>query len=104
MSARSLTMFEKIWSLHVMLEEEGETLLYIDRALIHDGSNHEFTNLEKHGRTVSRPAQVLAYSDHYAQTTGRERGIDAIAVVEIRDMAKKVIANTARHGIPHVGL
>ena len=29
------TMFEKIWNSHVVAEEEGEILLYVDRALIH---------------------------------------------------------------------
>jgi 3-isopropylmalate/(R)-2-methylmalate dehydratase large subunit len=100
----SLTMFEKIWNLHVMLEEEGESLLYIDRALIHDGSSHEFANLEENGRAVSRPAQVLAFSDHYAQTVGREKGMDGIPVPEIREMARRVVTNTSRHGIRLVGL
>jgi 3-isopropylmalate/(R)-2-methylmalate dehydratase large subunit len=97
-------MFEKIWHSHVMLEEHGESLLYIDRALIHDGSSHEFANLKKQGRSVWRPAQVLAFSDHYAQTVGRAAGIEGIAVAEIREMAKGVIRNTAQFGIKLVGL
>jgi len=27
------TMFEKIWNRHVVAEEQGELLLYVDRAL-----------------------------------------------------------------------
>lgn len=98
------TMFEKIWNAHVILEEEGESLLYVDRALIHDGSSHEFANLDKNGRRVARPVQVFAFSDHYAQTTGRELGIGGIPSAEIRQMAERVVTNTDRHGIRHFGL
>ena len=40
------TLFEKVWSRHVVAEEEGEVLLYVDRALIHEASLHMFANLE----------------------------------------------------------
>ena len=38
------TMFDKIWSRHVVAEEDGELLLYVDRALIHEGSSHAFAD------------------------------------------------------------
>jgi 3-isopropylmalate/(R)-2-methylmalate dehydratase large subunit len=98
------TLFDKIWNLHVIHEEDGECLLYVDRALIHDGSSHEFANLASQQRSVARPRQVLAFSDHYAQTVGRDKGISGISVVEIREMAERVIENTSRYGITHVGL
>jgi len=98
------TMFDKIWNDHVMVAEEGEVLLYIDRALIHDGSSHEFANLDRDGRSVWRPHQVYAFSDHYAQTAGREKGIDGISVPEIRNMAVQVVKNTARYGIRLFGI
>jgi 3-isopropylmalate/(R)-2-methylmalate dehydratase large subunit len=98
------TMFQKIWDLHAVVEEEEESLLYIDRALIHDGSSHEFANLTRDRRSVSRPAQVLAFSDHYAPTVGRDKGIEGIAVPEIRNMARQVIKNTAERGIRLFGL
>jgi 3-isopropylmalate/(R)-2-methylmalate dehydratase large subunit len=97
-------MFHKIWDLHAALEEEEESLLYIDRALIHDGSSHEFANLARDRRSVSRPAQVLAFSDHYAPTVGREKGIEGIAAPEIRNMAQQLIKNTTQRGIRLFGL
>ena len=97
-------MFQKIWGLHAVLEEEEESLLYIDRALIHDGSSHEFANLARDRRSVSRPAQVLAFSDHYAPTVGRDKGIEGIAAPEIRNMAQQVIKNTTQRGIRLFGL
>ena len=30
-----LTMLEKIWNCHVVVEEEGELLLHVDRAFFH---------------------------------------------------------------------
>jgi 3-isopropylmalate/(R)-2-methylmalate dehydratase large subunit len=98
------TLFDKIWNLHVILEDEGESLLYVDRALIHDGSSHEFANLNSKQRSVVRPQQVLAFSDHYAQTVGREKGVAGIPVIEIREMAQRVIVNTSQHRISLVGL
>src|SRR5262249_15757840 len=74
MTARS--MFEKIWSSHVIAAEEGELLLYVDRALIHEGSSHAFAQLAASNRAVARPRQVFAFTDHYVPTAGRELGVD----------------------------
>ena len=101
MTAR--TMFEKIWSRHVVTEEEGELLLYVDRALIHEGSSHAFAALERQGRTVARPQQIFAFTDHYVPTTDRSGGIQGIAVEEIRNMVVKQHENTAKHGITLFG-
>lgn len=102
MTAR--TMFEKVWARHVVAEEGGETLAYVDRALIHEGSSHSFARLEAEGRTVARPSQAFAFTDHYVPTTGRERGVEGIAVPEIRGMVTKLHANAARHGITLFGI
>ena len=99
----TLTMFDKIWNRHVVAEEEGERLLYVDRALIHEGSSHAFAALEKQGRTVARPQQIFAFTDHYVPTTGRDRGIEGIAVEEIRNMVIAQHTNTAKHGITLFG-
>ena len=98
------TMFEKIWDRHAIAVEEGETLLYVDRALIHEGSSHAFARLDAEGRSVAKPQQIFAFTDHYVPTTGRERGVEGIAVPEIRDMVKKQHANAARHGITLFGI
>ncbi|HYC46914.1 MAG TPA: 3-isopropylmalate dehydratase large subunit [Burkholderiales bacterium] len=98
------TMFEKIWRRHVVAEEDGEVLLYVDRALIHEGSSHAFEALEAQKRRVARPQQVFAFTDHYVPTTGRDKGVDGIAVPEIRNMVKKLHANAAAHGITLFGI
>jgi len=101
MTAR--TMFDKIWDSHVVAEEEGEILLYVDRALIHEGSSHAFAALKQRNQPVARPQQVFAFTDHYVPTTGREKGIAGIAVDEIRNMVIAQHENTARHGIKLFG-
>jgi 3-isopropylmalate/(R)-2-methylmalate dehydratase large subunit len=98
------TMFEKIWSRHVIAEEEGEVLLYVDRAYVHEGSSHAFAALDKRNRKVARPQQVFAHADHYVPTTGREKGIEGIAIPEIRNMVKLLAANTAKHGVTLFGI
>jgi 3-isopropylmalate/(R)-2-methylmalate dehydratase large subunit len=98
------TMFEKIWSRHVIAAEDGELLLHIDRALIHEGSSHAFAQLEKQERGVARPRQVFAFTDHYVPTTGRDKGVDGIAIPEIRNMVLKLTANAKKHGVTLFGI
>ena len=81
-----LTLFEKIWNRHVVVEEEGELLLHVDRALCHEGSSHAFAKLELQGRIVARPKQVFAFNDHYVPTTGRENGVAGITNIDICNM------------------
>jgi 3-isopropylmalate/(R)-2-methylmalate dehydratase large subunit len=102
MAAR--TMFEKIWQRHVIAEEEGELLLHVDRALIHEGSSHAFAALDAQRRTVARPQQVFAFNDHYVPTTGRDKGVNGIANPEIRNMVLKLAENAARHGVTLFGI
>ena len=97
------TMFEKIWNSHVVAEEEGEILLYVDRALIHEGSSHAFAALARNKQSVARPQQVFAFTDHYVPTTGREKGVAGIAVDEIRNMVIGQQNNAAKHGIQLFG-
>ena len=100
----ALTMYDKVWDRHVMTQDAGESLLYIDRALIHEGSSHAFDKLEKEGRKVARARQVFAFNDHYVPTTGRDKGVDGIAVPEIRNMVLKLAANAQKHGITLFGI
>lgn len=93
------TMFEKIWNRHVIAEEEGELLMYVDRAYIHEGSSHAFSQLAARGRKVARPSHVFAFADHYVPTSSRANGLDSITVPEIRNMVIKLHANADEHGI-----
>ena len=63
------TAFEKIWKRHVAHQrDDGQTLLYIDRHLCHDGSFNAFKQLRARDRGVARPKQTFLSPDHYTPT------------------------------------
>ena len=99
------TLFEKIWSRHVIATRgENEALIYIDRNLVHDGSFHAFGALAKEGRRVRRPGQTFAVVDHYVPTVGRDKGLAGITDSEVRGMIELLEKNAATHGIAHFGI
>jgi 3-isopropylmalate/(R)-2-methylmalate dehydratase large subunit len=102
MTAR--TMFDKLWQRHVIVEDEGESLLYIDRALIHEGSSHAFDSISEQRRSVFRPGQIFAFNDHYVPTSGRSKGAAGIAQSDIRNMVLQLASNAERHGITLFGI
>jgi 3-isopropylmalate/(R)-2-methylmalate dehydratase large subunit len=104
MAVAAHTMFDKIWNRHVAAEDDGELLLYVDRALIHEGSSHAFDALAAQKRAVFRPQQIFAFNDHYVPTSGRDKGVAGIAIPEIRDMVLKLASNAAQHGITLFGI
>src|SRR5438034_9102994 len=95
------TMFEKIWSRHVVAEGPGgHVLLYIDRHLLHEGSTSAFARLAKHGRRVRRPDLTFATADHYVLTSPGSVAIDA----EIRAMVESLGQHTREQGIVYFGV
>ena len=97
------TLYEKLWSSHVVRElGEGLALLYIDRQLVHEVSSPQaFEGLRVNGRSVRRPASHLAVADHAVPTKDRDRPIaDPLA----RDQVALLARNTAEFGIRHLGL
>jgi 3-isopropylmalate/(R)-2-methylmalate dehydratase large subunit len=101
--SKPLTMFEKIWSAHEILrEEDGMSLLYVDRHFIHEGSRIPYATLRARGLAVRRPDLTTATPDHYVPTTSR-----AFADVEGEDR-KDIVAtlgrNAAASGVTEFGL
>jgi 3-isopropylmalate/(R)-2-methylmalate dehydratase large subunit len=73
------TLFDKIWSSHVILErEDGSTLLHVDRHLIHDIAGIIISEVAERGLSVRRPDRTFAVPDHYTPTRGRS-GPDPLA-------------------------
>ena len=69
------TLYDKIWDAHVAHEsEDGTTLLYIDRHLVHEVTSAQaFEGLRMTGRKVHAPDKTIAVPDHNVPTTaGRE--------------------------------
>ena len=65
------TLFDKIWDHHlVSTSEDGSSLLYIDRQIIHEVTSPQaFEGLRLSGRKVRRPEACLAVADHNVPTT-----------------------------------
>ena len=74
------TLYDKIWDEHVVLtEEDGTSILYIDRHLVHEVTSPQaFEGLRQSGRKVWRVSSIVATADHNTPTTGWELGYDGI--------------------------
>lgn len=90
------TLLDKLWCAHeVVRREDGVSLLWVDRHLVHEGSHHAFAKLAARKASVAVPEQTFAVVDHYAPT--RERG--RIADPQIARMIDTLRQNAADHGL-----
>src|SRR3989344_1608245 len=78
--AMGRTLYDKIWDEHVVhTEEDGTSILYIDRHLVHEVTSPQaFEGLREAGRKVWRMSSIVATADHNTPTTGWENGYDGI--------------------------
>ena len=112
MAAR--TLYEKLWSSHVVHEEaDGTALIYIDRHLVHEVTSPQaFEGLKLAGRKPWRVSSIVATADHNTPTDHWERGIEdpvSRQQVETLDANMREIGSLAyfpfrdaRQGIVHV--
>ncbi|EDM73274.1 hypothetical protein RAZWK3B_03600 [Roseobacter sp. AzwK-3b] len=65
------TLYDKIWDAHLVHEaEDGTSLLYIDRHLVHEVTSPQaFEGLRMAGRKVRKPENTIAVPDHNVPTT-----------------------------------
>jgi 3-isopropylmalate/(R)-2-methylmalate dehydratase large subunit len=99
------TLYDKIWDAHVVSEEAGEAILYIDLHLIHEVTTPQaFAGLREHGRKVRRPQFTLAVADHNIPTEGQELGVDAVADPESRLQLQTLGKNVHDFGIDYFGM
>ena len=74
------THYDKIWDGHVVTEQDGEAILYIDLHLIHEVTTPQaFAGLRADHRPVRRPDRTLAVADHNVPTEGQSLGVAAVA-------------------------
>ena len=101
--AEAATMFDKIWSAHVVQTRlDGATLLHIDRHLVHDGSSNAFRALKQRNLRLRRPDRTFATPDHYVSTLGRD--LSAINEPSRRSMVEDLEAHTRATGVTLFGL
>ncbi|MEM7520808.1 MAG: 3-isopropylmalate dehydratase large subunit [Pseudomonadota bacterium] len=90
------TLLDKLWRAHEILRrDDGLSLLWVDRHLVHEGSHHAFAKLAERGVGVVDPAQTFAVVDHYAPTRHRAR----IADPKIARMIETLRDNAGAHGL-----
>ncbi len=93
---RAQTMLDKLWDAHEILKrDDGVSLLWVDRHLVHEGSHHAFAKIKERGLPVAEPRLTFAVVDHYAPTRGRS----GIADPQITRMIDTLRGNAQSHGL-----
>ena len=97
------TLFDKIWDYHlVSTQEDGASLIYIDRHLVHEVTSPQaFEGLRISGRVVNSPNRTLAVADHNVPTTDRDDGIQE---EESRIQVEALDKNVEDFGIPYFNM
>jgi 3-isopropylmalate/(R)-2-methylmalate dehydratase large subunit len=83
------TLYDKLWQSHVVhTAEDGTTILYIDRHLVHEVTSPQaFEGLKLAGRKLWRTSANLAVADHNVPTTHRAEGIaDPISRLQVETL------------------
>ena len=109
------TLYDKLMSTHVVCEQDGATLIYIDRQLIHEVTSPQaFEGLALSSRKPWRNEANLAVPDHNVPTTDRSNGIkgiaDPVSRLQVETLNKnceefeinEIQMNDIRQGIVHV--
>jgi 3-isopropylmalate/(R)-2-methylmalate dehydratase large subunit len=95
----ALTLFEKIWQEHSVMEKAGQpALIYIDLHLIHEVTSPQaFEAMRVAKRKVRAPGRTFATLDHNIPTINRDRPIaDPDSALQVEMMKK----NCREFGIP----
>jgi 3-isopropylmalate/(R)-2-methylmalate dehydratase large subunit len=97
------TLYDKLWDSHVVhVEDDGTTLLYVDRHLVHEVTSPQaFEGLKLARRKLWRVSANVATADHNVPTTDRKLGIsDAVARLQVETLD----ANCKEYGIVEFGM
>ena len=111
----SQTLYDKLMSAHMVHDQDGVSLIYIDRQLIHEVTSPQaFEGLALAGRKIWRNESNLAVPDHNVPTTERSSGVssitDPISRLQVETLDKncetfeinEIQMNDIRQGIVHV--
>ena len=106
------TLFDKLWDVHVVRDyEDGTSIIYIDRHLIHEVTSPQaFEGLKLAGLELWRTGSILAVPDHNVPTIGREKVEDPVSRLQLETLDRncaewgitEFTMNDPRQGIVHV--
>ena len=97
------TLYDKLWQSHVVhTADDGTTILYIDRHLVHEVTSPQaFEGLKLAGRQPWRNAANLVVADHNVPTTDRASGIaDPISRLQVETLD----ANAKEYGLTYFNM
>ncbi len=82
------TMFEKIWDSHLVHEQDGNSIIYIDRHLVHEVTSPQaFEGVRLAGRRVLHPEATFAVPDHNVPTENQDQPIsDPISALQVETL------------------
>ena len=87
------TLYDKLWESHLVSEDEnGTSLIYIDRHLLHEVTSPQaFEGLSINNRNPWRTNSVLATADHNTPTKNWSHGIkDPISKIQVDTLDKNI--------------
>ena len=93
------TIIDKIWDAHtIVTRDQGDTLLWVDRHFVHEGSHHGFGQVAARGAKLARPDLTFGVADHYVATRP-----SVAQPAEVRAMIARLDENTRTHGVTCFG-
>ena len=94
---RARTIINKIWDAQTIVTEGDESLLWVDRHYVHEGSHHAFAQLTKTKKNIARPDLTFGFADHYIPTRSAS-GTNGLRMVDLLEK------NTGANGVHNFGL
>jgi 3-isopropylmalate/(R)-2-methylmalate dehydratase large subunit len=93
------TLYDRLWDSHLVhAEEDGTSLLYIDRHLVHEVTSPQaFEGLKVAGRKPWRMDSVVATADHNTPTDHWEEGMAGVRDPFARVQIETLDANMRQH-------
>jgi 3-isopropylmalate/(R)-2-methylmalate dehydratase large subunit len=93
------TLYDKLFDSHVVHEENGAALIYIDRHLVHEVTSPQaFEGLRLANRKPWRVGSIVATADHNTPTNGWDKGLAGIADPVARLQIETLTENIAEFG------
>lgn len=93
------TLYDKLFDSHLVHEENGAALIYIDRHLVHEVTSPQaFEGLRLAKRKPWRVASIVATADHNTPTNGWDKGLAGIADPVARLQIETLTENIAEFG------
>lgn len=102
------TLFDKIWDDHLVEDSGDNSLIYIDRHLVHEVTSPQaFEGLRTANRIVRRPDCTLVTVDHNVPTSDRSSYKDAASFIQESASRTQVLAleeNVKDFGLTYFGM